>query len=67
VPADVAERGGAEHRVGGGVTRDVAVGMAERALVGRDGDTADDERPPLDEPVQVVSRADPRGRRRHAA
>ena len=64
MPADVAETGGAENRVGGRMARDVAVRMAERAAVGRERHAADDERPSVDEPVQIVARADPRRRRR---
>ena len=36
MPADVAQRGGAEHRVGRGMADDVGVGVPERADGGRD-------------------------------
>ena len=37
---------------------DVAIRMAERAALRRDRDAAEDERPALDQPVQVVAGAD---------
>ena len=61
VPADVAGAGGAENRVGRRVAGDVGVGMPERAALGRDRHAAEDQRPPLDEPVQVVAGADASG------
>ena len=63
VPADVAERGRAEHRVGRRVADDVGVGVPEGAERRRDAHAAEDQRPSLDEPVQIVPGADARRRR----
>ena len=48
-------RGAAENRVGHRVADDVRIGMSQRAALGRHGHAAEDERPPLDQPVQVVA------------
>ena len=58
--ADVPGARRAEQRVGERVTEDVAVGMAERTALERQRDAGQDERPALDEPMQVVARADAR-------
>ena len=58
MPADVAQRGGAEHGIDDRVAHHVGIGMPERAVLGRDRHAADDERPPFDQPVQIVAGAD---------
>ena len=57
-PADVADAGGAEHRVGHGVTDDVGVRVAVEAELERNRDAGEDQRTSGDEPVQVVAVAD---------
>ena len=57
-------RGRAENRVGHGVAHDVGVRVAEQPAVEGDRHAAENQRPPLDQPVQVVAGADaPPGRR----
>ena len=63
MPADVAEAGGAEHRVGDRVADHVGVGVAERAALGRDRHAAEHQRPALDQPMQIVAGADRAPRR----
>ena len=57
-PPDVARGRRAEHRIGHRVTHDVGVGMAVEALLEGDGDAAQDQRPSLDQAMQVVAGAD---------
>ncbi len=57
MPTDVAEDGGAEDRVGGGMADDVRVRMDQRTALARQHHAADDEPPPLDQPVQIVAGA----------
>ena len=58
VMADVAERGGAEQRVGDRVAERVGVGVAGQAVRVRDLDAAEDELPAGDERVRVPALAD---------
>ena len=53
--ADVAQPRRAEEGVGDGVQDDVGVGMAEQAAGVVDPDPAQDQRPPLDQPMRVVT------------
>ena len=57
MPADVAGPRGAENRVGDGVAHGVGVRMSGEAALERNGDAAENQRPPLDQPVQVVANA----------
>ena len=57
--ADVAGGRGAENRVGHRVADRVGVGMAVEPFVERNRHAAEDQRPPGDEPMQVVAVADP--------
>ena len=59
VLSDVSRRGGAENRVGDGMTDDVGIGVPERATLGRHGHAAEHERPAFHQPVQVVAHAYP--------
>ena len=65
-PADVAEVGRAEDRVGHRVAHGVGVGVAAQAAIVGDAHAAEDQRPALGEDVQVVAGADAEGRRRRA-
>ena len=65
--ADVAEAGGAENRVGQRVADDVGVGVAERAALGRDGHTAQHQRPAGDEAMKIVAGTGAAGARRQCA
>ena len=56
--ADVALAQRAEHRVGDGVKQRVRVRVAVETLGVRNLDAAEDELPPLDEPVNIVADAD---------
>ena len=60
VGAEVAEPGGAEHRVDHGVGDDVGVGVALEPQVVLDLDPAEHQPPPGGEPVAVVADPDPR-------
>jgi hypothetical protein len=59
--ADVAQRGRAEERVGDGVQQRIGVGMAQQALLVRDGDAAQDQRAAFDQGVAVIALADAEG------
>ena len=65
VTADVAQPGGAEDCVRGGVARDVGIGMAERAAVRWECHAGDHQATSVHQPVQVVPRADAQRRRPH--
>jgi len=54
MPADVAGAGGAQNRVGNGVTDRVGVGMSRETALERDRDASENQRPAFDEPMQVV-------------
>ena len=56
--ADVALARRPEQGVDDGVDEDVAVGVPEQARGVRDLDAAQNERPPLDEPMEVVAQTD---------
>ena len=64
VPADVPPGDGAEYRIGHRVRQHVGIRVARQPLLGGHGHSPEHERPPLDEPVQVVTDADARGGRR---
>ena len=57
-PADVAEAGRAEQRVGEDMADDVGVGMALEAARVLDRDAAEDERAALRQAVRIDRRAD---------
>src|SRR5438128_603587 len=54
MPADIAEAGRTEDRIGRGMTHDVGVRMAKRAAIGSDRDAADYQRAAVDQAVQIV-------------
>ena len=55
--ADVAEASGAEKSIRDRVQHDVGVAVTEKPLGMRNHDAAQDERPPIHEPVRIVSAA----------
>ena len=59
MPADVAERGGAEERIAHRVDEDVGVGVPREAFFERYRHPAEDELPALHQRVHIVSLADP--------
>ena len=59
--SDVAEAGGAEHRIGHGVTHDIGVGVPDQTELERDRHAAEHQRTARAQPVQVVALPDPDG------
>jgi len=58
VPADVAPGHRAEDGVRDRVRQHIGVGVPRQPLLGRDRHAAEDERPSVNQPVQVVPRSD---------
>jgi len=58
VPADIAERGGAQQRIADGVNQGVAVGVAQGAPVKRNLHAAQNELAARHQAVEIVANAD---------
>ena len=58
MPADVAQRRGAQQAVGCGVDQNVRVAVPQKAFFKGDPDASQDQPPPLDQPVHVVPVSD---------